>query len=221
MTIYKKISNFIGNLSFYCLINSLIGLFMWIILSFSVILPPFIGFHSLEAFQLPDKKELREKILKEVDKIKGLSPVEKMRRQWLLRLKEADRHLKTLLSVRGDVYTKDSIEESDKLIAMSKKYGSKREYRKAEYLARKAIETIKDAIDRAGSMFSNDTENRKAELIKIKKMIGNMPKIRLAALYDDIQLRLIILEEAISAQDFEAFDENKKALYNMIKSIEK
>ena len=164
----------------------------------------FLG-HNALAF---DPEAYKESIIKELEKIREeYNPRVKIQRLWVKRYDEARVLKEEALSESAEVYARDKLDQGDYLMGLSMEYAKKRQYRKAEYLARKARAAFTDAKKEAISQREREIEGRRKELAALKKKISILPRAIAPGARDELELKLIILKSALQSEDLQGFDQ--------------
>ena len=190
--------------------NFLISLFLMVAISGS--LPP--GGHAGDW-----KADFREKVLGELEKIREHSPRVKRQKVWLKGFNDAKAARQKALMESAEVFSKDEFEQGEDLLNLSRAYAKKHEFRKAEYLARKARETYAEAAQKAAKGRSLAVKKRREEVEALEKKMKNMPKSRAGVATRPLELKIIMLKDALRAMDLAEFDRLKAEVEQEVQSL--
>ena len=163
--------------------------------------------------------DFKEKIQKELEKIREYSPKVKLEKLWLKEFRQAKRARKEALMESAEVFSKDEFNHGEYLLNLSRNYAKKRQFRKAEYLARKATESFVTASKKAKKNLAQAIEERAMALKKLEQEINMLPRAKAPRAIHSLRLKLIMLRDALRAQDFVAFDNLKAGLEKEINTL--
>lgn len=189
--------------------NFLISLFLLVAISGG--LPP--GGHAGDW-----KADFREKVLGELEKIREHSPRVKRQKAWMKGFREARAARQKALMESAEVFSKDEFEQGEELLNLSRAYAKKHEFRKAGYLARKAKETYDEAAKKAAKGRSLAVKKRKEEVEALEKKMKSMPKSGAGVVTRSLELKIIMLKDALRALDLVEFDRLKAEVEQKIQS---
>ncbi len=167
--------------------------------------------HGAVAMDLPSRKELRAKVLKKLEEIREMTPTAKARAKWLALLQDANSTLREAIVQGAPRYQPKEWEHAQWLCRLSIKYGRRREYRKAEYLARVCRQSGEEAIQGAQRQRRERMKRCRERLDSLyallRRAIRRQSIAKLEA--DEVRFRLRDLENALA---MERFDEVEKGI---------
>ncbi len=175
----------------------------------------------LSGFKAPSPEKIKQDLKKELEKIKELSPRAKMRKVWLTNLNLAKEVRKNALYESAEGFAPKLFKEGEYLLNLSYEYAKKGEYRKAEYLARKAKDAFDKALEAAKENRAQEIKKREDAYKKIKKRIEELEKSRDKNRVKELSLQTILLNQALKAEDLEEFDKLKRSIENRLSSFKK
>ena len=195
------------------------GRFLSLILLLFV-LPLLLGFDFSNPKKL--RQEIRKEIRAELEKIIEKTPSGKLRNIWWEKKRIAEESLNTALMVDAPTYCPKDWDEAVALFKRAKKYASKREYRKAIYLAKKT----KEFADKAGSCANKYIDKQDSELKKeyqelrnrMDEIMGLIPPDAEELMKEASELSLKI-EDISYAKSLRQFDYAKRLCKSLKKQI--
>ncbi len=198
------------------------------ILSFILIL---VALPLLLGFDFSNPKKLRQDIRKEIraelEKIIEKTPSGKLRNTWWEKRRVAEESLNAALMLDALTYCPKSWDEAVALFKKAKKYASKREYRKAIYLAKKTKEFADKATSCANKYIEKQNSKLKKEYQELRnrmdEVMGLIPPDAEDLIRQASELSLKV-EEVSYATRLRQFDRAKglcKSLKKRITDLEK
>ncbi|OCC15366.1 hypothetical protein DBT_1113 [Dissulfuribacter thermophilus] len=176
---------------------------------------------TLSGFKAPSPEKIKQDLKKELEKIKELSPRAKMRKVWLTNLNLAKEVRKKALYESAEGFAPKLFKEGEYLLNLSYEYAKKGEYRKAEYLARKAKDAFDKALEAAKENRAQEIKKREEAYKKIKKRIEELEKSRDKNRVKELSLQAILLNQALKAEDLEEFDKLKRSIEKRLSAFKK
>ncbi len=192
------------------------------LLAISVLSLTFLGWgvHAW-GLNLPSRQELRRDVLKKIEKIREMTPTAKERAKWNSMLERANAALEDAMVEGAPRYEPDLWEYAQWLCGLSSKYGRKREYRKAQYLA-------KMCFQKAGEVGEKSREDRSKRMTDYREKIDGLYVMLRRAVrsesisrYDEMKVRLALkdIENALALEEFEDVEKGIRELEPRLKAL--
>lgn len=176
---------------------------------------------TLSGFKAPSPEKIKQDLEKELEKVRELTPRAKMRKMWLTNLNLAKEVRKKALYESAEGFAPKLFNEGEYLLNLSNKYAKKGEYRKAEYLARKAKDTFDKALKTAKENRTQEIKKREDAYKKIKERIEELENSKYKIKVKELSLLAILLNQALKAEDLEEFDKLKGSIEKRLSAFKK
>ena len=164
------------------------------------------------SFSDPQKltQEIKQEIKDELQKIAEKTPSAKLRKQWRLKRDSAESSLKKAEMAEASKYCPERWDEAVALFKKAKYYASRRSYRKAIFLAKKAEKKAAEAADTAEKILLQKTTSLSRQYKELRSMANDIAASippdaeKLSARAAEISLAL---EDARLAMELRQFDD--------------
>ncbi len=177
-------------------------------------------------FTLPAPKALKKDILTELNKIQETTPSARERAKWR-RLREKARSVLEQAELDGaDRYAPGPWNDALGLFARAKQYAAMRSYRKASYLAEKAIENASQASRKARTEYDKRAKAARRKLARLKKAVDCAVAASRGRVHDSngtsslirarLSLKLDDLNNAVALGQFKDFENGLRHLESFI-----
>ena len=183
----------------------------------------------VSGFSFSDPQKLKEEIKKEIrselEKIIEKTPSARLRAQWRGKRDEAKKILKQGLLFSAPKFCPKDWDQAVELFNRSRRYAAKRSYRKAIYLAKKAIQYSTEATNCAKKHLDDRTKKLLKEYSKLRENMDDIRAIvppgaeELLIKASNLSLAIEDLKTAINMRDFDHTDDTVKSLEKRLEKL--